>query len=127
MTEAEARRILAVDATASPYELKRAYRAKLKQWHPDRFASNAAAGSAALRQTQLINAAYRLLEGEAPRREAREHGWSGTPIRTVNSDVWPMRALSSSTTSAAEGTLIFVMVWALLAGTAVAIEKLFLR
>ena len=92
MNEVEARQLLAVEATASPSQLRSAYRGMLKLWHPDRFASDSASYPEAIRQTQLINAAYRLLVGDAGRQEVQRDlaapgpvvGLNGKPIRTLD-------------------------------------------
>lgn len=63
----------------------------VKLWHPDRFASDSTAYPDAVRQTQRINAAYRLLAGDAGRQEAREDlaeafpsvDWNGRRITTL--------------------------------------------
>ncbi len=90
MNEVEARQLLAVEATASPADLKSAYRRMLKLWHPDLFASNSASYPEAIRQAQRINAAYRLLGGDVGRQEVQQVldeapplvGWNGRLIRT---------------------------------------------
>ena len=73
MNEAEARKLLSVEATASSSQLKSAYRRMLKRWHPGLFASDSASYPEAIRQTQRINDAYRLLDGNAGRQKVR---WS---------------------------------------------------
>ncbi len=59
--------LLSVEATASSSQLKSAYRRMLKRWHPDLFPSDSASYSEAIRQTQRINDAYRLLDGNGGR------------------------------------------------------------
>lgn len=89
MNEAEARRLLGVAMNASPSELKSAYRRMVKLWHPDRFAHDPASCPDAIRQTQRINHAYRLLEGEAegqgvqngPAEARSTAAWQRSPIR----------------------------------------------
>ena len=71
MNEVEARQILSVEATASSSQLKSAYRRMLKRWHPDLFASDSASYPEAIRQTQRINDAYRLLGGNRGSRMVR--------------------------------------------------------
>jgi hypothetical protein len=51
---------------ASPAQLKRRYRALVKTWHPDRFASDPAGQAAACDRLTHINNAYRLLIGNRP-------------------------------------------------------------
>ena len=61
MDEAEARRLLGVDADATPEQIKAAYRASLKDWHPDRLGGDADRAPDSADRTRLIISAYRLL------------------------------------------------------------------
>jgi hypothetical protein len=53
---------LGVRPDCSRGELKRAYRALVKRWHPDRYAADPAGQAEAGRQLRLINTAMHLLE-----------------------------------------------------------------
>ncbi len=64
MHESEARELLTVAASVSYPELKAAYRGALKRWHPDLLPSDSPSGAEAIRRTQLINEAYRVLRSE---------------------------------------------------------------
>ena len=101
MNAAEARQLLAVQATASPSEVKSAYRRMLKLWHPDRFASDSAVYSGAIRRTQRINAAYRLLERDDRSQELQQTDAQGPWKR---SKWWPFQPLS------VEDDLMFLLV-----------------
>ena len=128
MDRAAARRLLSVDASASRADLKKAYRAALKVWHPDRAHGVVRAGDA-LEQTQRINAAYAVLASEpVPGLDVVRDGasWSARPIRTIESDWWPLRVITSSGASMPAGVLLFGLVWAILAGLAGAFETLLL-
>lgn len=61
MDEEEARRVLGVDADASPERIRTMYRQMLKDWHPDFFAGNAERSLEGENQTRRIITAYRLL------------------------------------------------------------------
>ncbi len=92
MYEAEARQLLDLEPTASPSQLKAAYRRMLKRWHPDLFSTDPASYPEAIRQTQRINDAYHLLVWAASRQDQQPDrteavAWSGRPIRTVEN--WP--------------------------------------
>lgn len=50
---------------ASPEEIKRAYLAQVKRWHPDRFAHDPAQQKEAEERMKAINVAYEALAGEA--------------------------------------------------------------
>jgi hypothetical protein len=52
---------LGLDARASPAEIRRAYKALVKRWHPDRFASDPSGQAEAAVRMREINAAYRVL------------------------------------------------------------------
>src|SRR5687767_9290874 len=61
--------VLEVKPSATPDEIRSAYRALAKKWHPDRFQGDAhlrARGEARVRE---VNEAYRIAKG-APRRAA---------------------------------------------------------
>ena len=98
MDAPDARLLLAVHATASPSEVKAAYRQMLKLWHPDRFASDSAVYSEAIRRTQHINAAYRTLERRARGQELQQNSahapptraWKRPPLRTIIWEWWPI-------------------------------------
>ncbi len=94
MNAAEARQELAVQATASPSEVKSAYRRMAKLWHPDRFASDSAVYSEAVRQTQRINAAYGLLERDARSQELQQSDAQAPAWKS--SRWWPFRPLMSA-------------------------------
>lgn len=57
--------ILALNPDASPEEIKRAYLALVKQWHPDRFAHDPTQQKLAEERMKTINVAYESLLGEA--------------------------------------------------------------
>jgi len=59
--EGDAYTLLGLDATASPSELKVAYRRLVKEWHPDRFLDDPERSAEAAERTQQIIAAYRSL------------------------------------------------------------------
>lgn len=52
---------LGLDAHASPSEIRRAYKALVKRWHPDRFATDPSGQAEAAVRMREINAAYRVL------------------------------------------------------------------
>ena len=56
---------LALEPDASPEEIKRAYLALVKQWHPDRFAHDPVQQKHAEERMKTINVAYEALQGEA--------------------------------------------------------------
>ncbi len=92
MNETEARQLLDLEATASPSQVKAAYRRMLKRWHPDLFSSDPASYPEAIRQTQRINDAYKLLVWDASRQSRQQDrmeavAWDRKPIRTVEN--WP--------------------------------------
>ena len=132
MTVAEARRILGVDETASPPQLRSAYRMRLKLWHPDRFALDSVTYPEAVLHTQRINAAYRTLRdrGRAQGCQTTVATGShsvhrgGASIRTVEWRWWPLRVLASEETSVWTGALVFAMMWAILVGLALTFETL---
>jgi DnaJ domain len=52
---------LGLEARASPAEIRRAYKALVKRWHPDRFAADPAGQAEAAIRMREINAAYRVI------------------------------------------------------------------
>jgi hypothetical protein len=130
MDAIEARRLLGVEATTSPTELRAAYHGMLKRWHPDRFGPDTVSYPEAVRNTQRINSAYQLLVAEAGTQALHRNrieapspsDWNGRPIATVSWKWWPIRTLASPRTPLPIGTLIFVLMWAVLVGLGVAIE-----
>jgi hypothetical protein len=67
MDRNEARTLLGLDGDVSPEEVRAAYRATLKRWHPDRFTGDPEGTRAAAEQTRRIISAYRMLS-ERPSR-----------------------------------------------------------
>src|SRR5678815_4464351 len=59
-------RVLGVDATASPQQLKRAHRDLVQVWHPDRFTANPRLQKLAAAKLLEINHAYDALRSKAP-------------------------------------------------------------
>lgn len=55
-------KVLGIDATATPENLKKAYRNLVKQWHPDKFQNDLRLQNNAQERLQEINEAYRALE-----------------------------------------------------------------
>ena len=55
-------KVLGIDSTATPEDLKKAYRDLVKQWHPDQFQNNSRLQSNAQEKLQEINEAYRQLQ-----------------------------------------------------------------
>lgn len=55
-------KILGIDSTATPEDLKKAYRNLVKKWHPDRFRNKSHLQSDAQDRLQEINEAYRELQ-----------------------------------------------------------------
>jgi hypothetical protein len=51
-------KILGVDSTATPEQLKKAYRKLIKEWHPDRFLHNPRLYNRAQEKLREINKAY---------------------------------------------------------------------
>jgi hypothetical protein len=77
VNEREARKLLGVDADASPEQVKAAYRTRLKDWHPDRMAGNADRTTEFADRTRQIVSAYKLLSessspGPLPHQSGRE-------------------------------------------------------
>jgi len=62
MTESEARRLLGVSDTATPDEIKAAYRRSANQWHPDKHGNSPIAKDT----YQRINEAKTILLNPAP-------------------------------------------------------------
>jgi hypothetical protein len=54
---------LGLPTTASPAEVRRAYKQLVKQWHPDRFAADPNGQAEAAPRMRDINAAYRTVRG----------------------------------------------------------------
>lgn len=102
MNPGEARQLLAVQDTASPPEVKSAYRRMLKLWHPDRFPSDSDSYPEAVRQTQRLNAAYRLLERDVRGQELQQSDTQSPAWK--RSKWWPFRPLMS-----AEDVVFFVI------------------
>ncbi len=90
MNDDEARGLLSVEATATPGELKSAYRRMLKRWHPDRFAPDSPWFSEAVQRTQLINEAYRFLEGHRADQRVRTDVAGAEPVAR-----WSLDALQA--------------------------------
>src|SRR5215813_5365257 len=59
-------RVLGVDSSASPEELKRAHRDLVQVWHPDRFTANPRLQKLAQEKLLEINAAYDALRFHTP-------------------------------------------------------------
>ena len=60
-------KILGLDITASPAEIKTAYRNLAKKWHPDRFVSQPEKLAQAEQEIQKINQAYEILKNYIPK------------------------------------------------------------
>ncbi|MEN9575734.1 MAG: hypothetical protein RL514_3589 [Verrucomicrobiota bacterium] len=58
----------------SPEQIKRAYLALVKRWHPDRFANNPEQQKLAEEKMRTINAAYEALQGRPKLEEFFQHG-----------------------------------------------------
>ncbi|QPJ65790.1 MAG: DnaJ domain-containing protein [Candidatus Nitrohelix vancouverensis] len=95
--------ILQASPDASLQEIKRAYRERVKAWHPDRFpAVSPRLQKKAHEQLSLINEAYRALEqhhlseGVAESESTRSHSRQATPSETPVEDgglnIDPLRA-----------------------------------
>ena len=118
----EARAILGVEATASAVEVKSAYRRKLKTWHPDRVGPNPSSKAEAVRETQRINAAYRLLAADPKAHSGAggddsrsERAWKGREIRKIDSRWWPLRAVLGNEVSLRIGVALWMLFIAALA------------
>ena len=97
MNAADARQLLAVQAKASPSEVKLAYRRMIKLWHPDGFPSDSASYSEAISRTQSINAAYRLLERDDGSQELQQSdGQAPSAPAWKSSKWWPFRPLMAA-------------------------------
>jgi preprotein translocase subunit Sec63 len=55
-------RVLDMPESASPREIKAAYRQLVRRWHPDRYRSGSAEQREATRMTEMINSAYAIVE-----------------------------------------------------------------
>jgi preprotein translocase subunit Sec63 len=55
-------RVLDMPESASPREIKAAYRHLVRRWHPDRYPSDSAEQREATRMTEMINSAYAVAE-----------------------------------------------------------------
>lgn len=132
MNAVEARQLLGVEAGASPAQLRSAYHAMLKKWHPDRLVVDRASYPEAVRHTQRLNAAYQLLaadsRGHTPGGDGHQptaaETWSGQTIATIDWKLWPMRRIASDQTTVPEGLLLFAVAWAIIVGLALAAEAL---
>ena len=72
MNRERALQVLGVEPGASPDRIKRAYRAQVKLWHPDRYSADSSMRQIAQRNLQDANQAYALLRrGFAPQRTDR--------------------------------------------------------
>ncbi len=77
--------ILGLEALPDPGQLRQAYKALIKQWHPDRFFGREELAELALRKTQRINLAYRyLLELVRPGKTEPEQRTAGQHSRRHN-------------------------------------------
>lgn len=59
-------KILGLEATATPAEVKQAYRKLVKQWHPDRFVNRPQMLAKAQQEIKKINQAYAILKDAPP-------------------------------------------------------------
>lgn len=59
-------KILGLEATATPAEVKQAYRKLVKQWHPDRFVNRPQTLAKAQQEIKKINQAYAVLKDATP-------------------------------------------------------------
>lgn len=76
----EARILLGVEVESSRKELKTAYRAALKQWHPDRVGTDPEQTREAEAETRRIIDAYSLLSGKPKLKGALSAFDSGTEV-----------------------------------------------
>ncbi len=83
--EATARGALGVGPTASPEELREAWRSRVRTAHPDRAGDTAAATADATAATAQLNAAYVLLRG-LHRRDSSPTSGSGAPAGAAGTD-----------------------------------------
>jgi len=68
--------VLGVSPFASDDDIRDAYLALVKQWHPDRFVEDPARHDRALEQLKRINAAYDLVRNGVPAAEEYDvEGW----------------------------------------------------
>ena len=65
---------LGLEAGATPEDIKRAYLALVKRWHPDRFVNDPAQLKIAEEKMRAINVAYEALAGEAKVTESFRRG-----------------------------------------------------
>ena len=79
-------KVLGIDSTATPEDLKKAYRDLVKQWHPDQFQNNSRLQNNAQEKLQEINEAYRQLQpfilksqksGSSPSKESKSRATAG--------------------------------------------------
>ena len=110
--------------------MKSAYRRVIKLWHPDRFPSDSASYSEAIRRTQRINAAYRLLEWDDSSQELQQSDAQAPSVPVWNRPVDSVHeviliVLSVSVVVVGLVFAIAELVSAALAGLAWAISVLF--
>ncbi len=71
MTKEQAYRVLGLDRSATAEERKKAYRARMRQFHPD----SAGESQSAHELAQMINEAYLLIKDEEPGEKAKTRSW----------------------------------------------------